>query len=145
MPALSYPFAWLSAAILLGVVASLVVPLFALVGVVVVLVLALAAVAALGWGVVAALRAVSPVTQRKPVDGYVGLFALATPVEGHPVGTLVQVTVSAPNPSRLVLNFSNHHQALTDGYVLLCGSVGAVKLLELGYTGPLVRRPRLAA
>jgi hypothetical protein len=51
--------------------------------------------------------------------GYVGLFPLATRVEGRPAGT-------------------------TDARVLLCGSVGAVRLLELGYTGPLIRRPQLA-
>jgi hypothetical protein len=45
----------------------------------------------------------------------------------------------------LVLEFSNDHEVLTDACVLLCGSTGAVKLLELGYTGPLTERPRLAA
>jgi hypothetical protein len=70
------------------------------------------------------------------VDGHAGEFSLATPVEGHPAGTLVQVTVSAAHPTRLALNFSG---------ALLCGHVGALELLELGYTGPLVRRPRLAA
>ena len=79
------------------------------------------------------------------MDGYAGIFSLAGPVEGHPAGTLVQVTVSDLHLSRLMLAFSNHHQVLTDACVLLCGSIGAVKLLELGYTGPLVRRPRLAA
>jgi hypothetical protein len=79
------------------------------------------------------------------VGRYAGDFSLATPVEGHPAGTLVQVTVSVPNPSRLVLDFNSRHQVLTDACVLLCGSIGAVKLLELGYTGPLARRPRLAA
>jgi hypothetical protein len=78
------------------------------------------------------------------VDGYPGLFSLAAAVDGHPAGTLVQVTVSVPNPSRLVLDFSNH-QVLTDACVLLCGHIGALALLELGYTGPLARRPRLAA
>jgi hypothetical protein len=78
------------------------------------------------------------------VDGYAGDFSLATPVETHPAGTLVQVTVSALHPSRLVLDFSDH-QVLTDACVLLCGHIGALELLELGYTGPLVRRPRLAA
>ena len=29
--------------------------------------------------------------------------------------------------------------------VLLCGHIGALQLLELGYTGPLAKRPRLAA
>ena len=29
--------------------------------------------------------------------------------------------------------------------MLLCGHIGALQLLELGYTGPLVKRPRLAA
>jgi len=76
---------------------------------------------------------------------YAGLFSRATPVEEHPAGTLAQVTVSVPNPSRLVLDFSNHHQVRTDACVLLCGSIGALRLLELGYTGPLVTRPRLAA
>jgi hypothetical protein len=46
-------------------------------------------------------------------DGYAGLFALATPVEGNPPGTLVQVTVSVPNPSQLVLDLSSR-QVLTD-------------------------------
>ena len=78
------------------------------------------------------------------VDGHAGDFSLATPVGGHAAETLVQVTFSALHPSRLVLDFSDHHQVLTDACVLLCGHIGAVKLLELGYTGPLVRRPRLA-
>jgi hypothetical protein len=79
------------------------------------------------------------------VDGHAGLFSLAAPVEGHPAGTLVEVTVSVPNPSRLVLDFSNYQQVLTDACVLLCGHIGALQLLELGYTGPLAKRPRLAA
>jgi hypothetical protein len=79
------------------------------------------------------------------VGGYAGVFSLATPVEGHPAETLVQVTVSVPNPSRLVLAFSNQHQVLTDASVLLCGSVGTLVLRDLGYTGPLARRPRLVA
>lgn len=79
------------------------------------------------------------------VHGHAGDFSLATRVEGHPAGTLVRVTVSALDPSRLVLDFSNRHEVLTDACVLLCGSTGALVLLELGYTGPLVRRPRLAA
>jgi hypothetical protein len=44
-----------------------------------------------------------------------------------------------------VLDFSNDQQVLTDACVLLCGHIGALALLELGYTGPLVRRPGLAA
>ena len=79
------------------------------------------------------------------MDGHAGLFALAAPVEGHPAGTLVEVTVSVPNPSRLVLDFSNHEQVLTDACVFLCGHIGALQLLELGYTGPLAKRPRLTA
>jgi hypothetical protein len=79
------------------------------------------------------------------VDRHAGEFSLATPVEGHPAGTLVQVTVSAAHPSRLALNFSDHHPVLTNACALLCGHTGALELLELGYTGPLVRRPRLAA
>jgi hypothetical protein len=79
------------------------------------------------------------------VDGHAGEFSLATPVEGHPAGTLVQVTVSAAHPSRLALNFSDHHPVLSNACALLCGHVGALELLELGYTGPLVRLPRLAA
>jgi hypothetical protein len=35
------------------------------------------------------------------LDGRPGLFSPAAPVEGHPAGTLVPVTVSVPNPSRL--------------------------------------------
>jgi hypothetical protein len=76
--------------------------------------------------------------------GYAGLFSLATVVEGHAVGSLVRVTVSIPNPAQLVLNFSSH-QVLSDARALLCGSIGSLVLLELGYTGPLVTRPRLEA
>jgi hypothetical protein len=79
------------------------------------------------------------------VDGHAGEFSLATPVEGHPAGTLVQVTVSAAHPSRLALNFGDHHAVLSNACALLCGHVGALELLKLGYRGPLVRRPRLAA
>jgi hypothetical protein len=79
------------------------------------------------------------------VDGHAGDFSLATPVEGHSAGTLVQVSVSAAHPSRLVLTFSDHDPVLTNACALLCGHIGALELLELGYTGPLVRRPRLAA
>ena len=79
------------------------------------------------------------------MNGHAGEFSLATPVEGHAAGTLVQVTVSAAHPSRLALNFSDHHPALTSACALLCGHVGALKVPELGYRGPLVRRPRLAA
>jgi hypothetical protein len=78
------------------------------------------------------------------VDGSGGLFSLAMPVEGHPAGTLVQVTVSASQPTRLVLGFSDHRPVLADADVLLCGHTGALWLLDLGYTGPLVRRPELA-
>jgi hypothetical protein len=52
----------------------------------------------------------------------------------------VQVTVSVPNPSRLVLDSSNQRQVLTDACVLLYGHIGALALLELGYTGPLAKR-----
>jgi hypothetical protein len=79
------------------------------------------------------------------LDGHPGLFSLAAPVEGHPAGTLVQVTVSVPSPSRLVLDSTNHQQVLTAACVLLYGHIGALALLELGYTGPPARRPRLAA
>lgn len=77
------------------------------------------------------------------MDGRPGLFSLAARVEGHPAGTLVQVTVSVP--SQLLLDSSNHQQVLTDACVLLYGHIGALALLELGYTGPLAGRPRLAA
>lgn len=79
------------------------------------------------------------------MDGRAGEFSLATPVEGHPAGTLVQVTVSARHTSRLVLVFGDRDEVLTDACVLLCGHVGTLALLELGYTGPFVRWPRLAA
>ena len=79
------------------------------------------------------------------MDGYTGEFSLATPVEGHPAETVVQVTVAAPDPSRLMLDFSGNHRVLTDACVLLCGHIGALELLDRGYTGRLVRRPRLAA
>jgi hypothetical protein len=79
------------------------------------------------------------------LNGYAGDFSLATAVEGHPAGTTVRVTLSALRPSRLLLEFRDQHQVLMDACVLLCGHIGALELLELGYTGPLVRRPRLAA
>jgi hypothetical protein len=79
------------------------------------------------------------------VDSYAGRFSLAIPVAGHGVGTMVRVTVSARHPSRLVLDFSEHDQVVADACVLLCGHVGAVALLKVGYTGPLVRRPAIAA
>jgi hypothetical protein len=78
------------------------------------------------------------------LDGYAGHFSLATAVEAHPAETLVQVTVSAVHPAQLMLNFSDHEQVLTDARVLLCGHIGALELVELGYTGPLAMRPRLA-
>ena len=78
------------------------------------------------------------------MDDCAGDFSLVTPVEGHPAGTVVHVTVSALHPSRLVLDFSDHDQVLTNACVLLCGHIGALALLELGYTGPLVRRPGTA-
>jgi hypothetical protein len=55
------------------------------------------------------------------------------------------VTVSERHPSRLVLDFGEHEQVLTDAYALLCGHTGALELLELGYTGRLVTRPRLVS
>jgi hypothetical protein len=79
------------------------------------------------------------------LDGCAGHFTLATALEAHPAETLVQVTVSGRHPSRVMLNFGDHEQVLTDARVLLCGHIGAKELLELGYTGPLARRPRLAA
>jgi hypothetical protein len=79
------------------------------------------------------------------VDGDAGDFSLATAVRGHPAGTLVHVTVSARHRSQLVLDFSDREHVVTDASVLLCGSVGAVRLLALGYTGPLAERPPLAA
>jgi hypothetical protein len=36
-----------------------------------------------------------------------------------------------------VLDFSDRHQVLMDVCVLLCGHTGGLKLLKLGYTGPL--------
>ena len=57
----------------------------------------------------------------------------------------MHVTVCIPNQSRLVLDFDDHDQVVTDACVLLCGHIGAFKLIELGYTGPLIRRPRMAA
>lgn len=79
------------------------------------------------------------------VGGYAGDFLLVSPVEGHPVDTLVHVSVSALDPARLVLYFSDGCQVSTDACVLLCGHTGALRLKELGYTGPLIRRPRMAA
>ena len=78
------------------------------------------------------------------VNAETGAFPLATSVEGHAAGTLVQVTVATVHPSQLALDFSDH-EVMTDAAVLLCGHTGALKLLESGYTGPLAIRPRLAA
>jgi hypothetical protein len=78
------------------------------------------------------------------VDAEAGALPLATSVEGHAAGTLVQVTVAAVHPSQLALHFSDD-EVLTDAVVLLCGHTGALKLLERGYTGPLAIRPRLAS
>ena len=88
----------------------------------------------------------SPARRRRPPDGGAGLpFVLAGRVEEHAVGTLVHVTMCVPNHSRLVLDFGDDNRVVTDACVLLCGHVGALKLIELGYTGPFIRRPRLAA
>jgi hypothetical protein len=78
------------------------------------------------------------------VEGYAGDFSLATRIEGHRVETLVHVNVSQPDTSRLVLDFGND-EVLRDACCLLCGSIGTRVLLELGYTGPLITRPPLAA
>jgi hypothetical protein len=85
-----------------------------------------------------------PRRELNTLDGYAGDFSLATTVEAHPAETLVRVTVSALQPSGLMLEFDDHQQVPTDARVLLCGHVGAEELRELGYTGPLARRPRLA-
>jgi hypothetical protein len=78
------------------------------------------------------------------VEGYAGDFSLATPVGGHRAGTTVRVKSRQIDPSRLVLDFGDQDQVQVDACVLLCGHVGALGLLEVGYTGPLVRRPRPA-
>ena len=75
---------------------------------------------------------------------FAGDFALAMPVERYPAGTLVPVSVSPRHPSRVMLDFTEH-EVLTDAGVLLCGHVGALELLKLGYAGPLARRPPLAS
>ena len=79
------------------------------------------------------------------MDGLGESFTLATDVGGNRPGSPVKVTVSAPDHSRLVLDFSDQHRVLTDAGVLLCGSTGAAKLREHGYTGALIERPRLAS
>jgi len=77
------------------------------------------------------------------VDSHAGQFSLATVVQAHRAETLVEVAVSAGQPSQLVLEFSDE-QVMTDARVLLCGHIGAKELLELGYKGPIATRPRLA-
>ena len=79
------------------------------------------------------------------LEGFAGDFSLATRVEGHPAETLVHVSVSEPDASRLVLDFGHEHEVLRDACYLLCGSIGTRVLLELGYTGRLITRPPLAA
>lgn len=78
------------------------------------------------------------------MDAYAGRFELATRIETHRAGTLVNVTVSTADHARLVLDLSDH-ELLTDASVLLCGTIGARELLDHGYSGPLATRPRLAA
>lgn len=81
-----------------------------------------------------------------PLERDAGLpYLLAGPVEGRAVGTLVHVTVCVRDHSRLVVDLGDHNRVVTDACVLLCGHVGALKLIELGYTGPFIRRPRLTA
>jgi hypothetical protein len=79
------------------------------------------------------------------VDGLGESFTLATYVGANRPGSSVKVTVSAPDHSRLVLDFSDQHRVLADAGVLLCGSTGATMLREHGYTGSLIERPRLAS
>ena len=78
------------------------------------------------------------------MEGFAGDFSLATHVEGHPAETLVHVSVSQRDASRLVLVFSHEHEVLRDA-CCLCGSIGTRVLLERGCTGPLITRPPLAA
>ena len=93
----------------------------------------------------AQMRGAPPARQRWPLARDTGFpFLLAGPVEGHAVGALVHVTVCVPNHSRLVLDLGDHNKVVTDACVLLCGHTGALKLIELGYTGPFIRRPQLA-
>jgi hypothetical protein len=54
----SYPYAWLPVVLVFSVLATITVPIFALVWLVLFVAVALAAVLALGWGLVAAVRAV---------------------------------------------------------------------------------------
>jgi hypothetical protein len=54
---LSYPYAWLPVFVVFGVSATIAIPLFAFVWLAVFFVMAFVAVVALGWGLVAALRA----------------------------------------------------------------------------------------
>ena len=79
------------------------------------------------------------------MDAYAGEFSLATAVRGHRAGTLVRVAVSSSDSARLLLEFSTEQQVLTDACALLCGHSGTRQLVELGYSGPLIRRPPLAA
>jgi hypothetical protein len=58
MTVLSYPYAWLPAVLVFGVLATIAAPLFVFVALVVFLVVAFVAVLASGWGLVAALRVV---------------------------------------------------------------------------------------
>ena len=69
------------------------------------------------------------------MESFAGDFLLATHVEGHPAETLVHVSVSQRDASRLVLEFSLEHEVLRDACCLLCGSIGTRVLLERGYTG----------
>ena len=162
MTLLGYPFTWLPLVIVFVVLPTILVPFVALVfgflWAVAFLVVGLVAAVAAGSGLLAAsrrdrrsqagdedVRARLGKEAMSAVGGYAGDFLLVSPVEGHPVGTLVQVSVSALHPTRLLLDFSADHQVLTDACVLLCGHTGALRLLEAGYTGPYIGRPRMAA
>jgi hypothetical protein len=81
------------------------------------------------------------------LDGYPGLFSLAVPFRTAPCRNLVQFNVSVPN---LLTAGAGLRQpppgADIDGRLCApCGHTGALKLLDLGYAGPLAGRLLLAA
>lgn len=78
------------------------------------------------------------------VSHVAGCFLIAAPLDGHPAGTATDVEVLTCEPSTLLLDFEECQGITADAESLLCGHVGAGALTKLGYTGPLIIRPRLA-
>ena len=75
-----------------------------------------------------------PSDRRRSGSGVGSLEAVSEPCSELPLRVRIRrATVIGPSDGNLV--------GMKDGRVLLCGHIGALALLELGYTGPLARGP----